>query len=113
MSSVASATRGHADLGLAAGAVDQAGGADDLAGMFGQRGEALARGEARGDDVLDHQHPRARRDREAAPQLEDAVLALDEDRLGAEPARGLVARHDAAERGRGDDVDLAERRAAP
>ena len=45
---------------------------------------------------------------EAAPQLEHAVLALDEDRLGAEPARRLVARHDAAERRRGDDVDRPE-----
>ena len=52
-----------------------------------------------------------RRDREAAPQLERAVLALDEDRLGAEPARRLVARHDAADRRRSDDVDRAERRA--
>ena len=47
--------------------------------------------------------------REPAAQLEDAALALDEDRLGAEPARGLVARNDAAERGRSDDVDRPER----
>src|SRR5208337_1686642 len=44
-----------------------------------------------------------------APQLEDAVLPLDEDRPGAEPARRLVARHDAADRGRSYDVDRSER----
>jgi hypothetical protein len=76
--------------------------------MLAKRSQALARGKAGGDDVLDHQHARARRDREAAPQLEHAVLALDEDRLGAEPARGLVARNDAADRRRGDDVDRPE-----
>ena len=84
-----------------------------VAGMLGDRGERLARGEAGGDDVLDHQHPRAGRNREAAPQLEDAVLALDEDRLGAEPARGLVARNDAPDRGRNDHVDRARTPRAP
>ena len=57
-------------LGLAARAVDQAGRADDLARMFGDRRQAFARRQAGGDDVLDHQHARARRDDEAAPQLE-------------------------------------------
>ena len=94
-----------ADVRLAARSVDEAGGADDRSRMLGQRGDRLARGEAGGDDVLDHQHARARSNRETAAQLEDAALALDEDRLGAEPARRLVARNDAAERGRSDDVD--------
>ena len=110
MSSVARAMRGDADVRLAARAVDEAGGADDRAGMLGDRRQAFARRQAGRDDVLDHQHPRARRDRKAAPQLEFAGLALDEYRLGAEPARRLVAGHDAAERRRDHDVDVAERR---
>lgn len=36
---------------------------------------------------------------EAAPKLKIAVDALDEDRLGAEPAGRLVTRHDAADGG--------------
>ena len=78
-------------------------------GCSRERLQAFARREARGDDVLDHQHACAGGDLEAAPEPEDAVLALDEDRLGAEPARRLVAGHDAADRGRGDDVDRPER----
>ena len=99
---------GHAEFGLAARAVDQAGRADDAAWMLGDRRQAFARRQAGGDDVLDHQHARAGRDGEAAPQREDAVLALDENRLGPEPARRLVAGHDAAERRRNDDVDFAK-----
>ena len=43
MSSVASATQRHADIGLAAGAVDQAGGADDLARMLGDAPQGISR----------------------------------------------------------------------
>ena len=42
---------------------------------------------------------------------ERAVLALDEDRLGAELARRLVARHDAADRRRDDDSRSAPKAA--
>ena len=111
MSSVASATRGTPISALPPERSIRQAAPTIRPGMLGERREALARREAGGDDVLDHQHPRARRNREAAPEPEDAVLALDEDRLGAEPARRLVARHDAADRGRSDDVDRAERRA--
>src|SRR6185437_10393998 len=83
-------------------------GADDAAGILAQRGQTFARRQAGGDDVLDHQHARALGDRKTAPELERPALALDENRFRAEPARRLVARHDAAERRRGDDVDLAE-----
>jgi hypothetical protein len=38
-----------------------------------------------------------------------SALAPDEDRLGAEPALGLVSRNDCTKRGRGDDVDRSER----
>ena len=41
--------------------------------------------------------------------LNDAALALDEDRLGAEPARGLIARNNAPERGGSDNIDRSER----
>jgi hypothetical protein len=77
--------------------------------MLSQSRQRLARGEAGSDDVLDHQHARAGSNRKTPAQLEHAVFPLDEDRLGAEPARGLVAGNDAAERGRGDDVDRAKR----
>jgi hypothetical protein len=40
--------------------------------------------------------------------LEHSVDALDENRLGAQPARRLIAGHDAAQSRRDDDVDLAE-----
>ena len=109
MLSVASATRLTPMSALPPGPVDQAGGADDFSRMLGQRGDRLARGEPSRDDVLDHQHARAGRNRESPAQLEDAVLALDEDRFGAEPARGLVAGNDAAERGRCDDVNRSKR----
>ena len=108
---------GHAHGRLAARAVDQAGGADEnrRVGRIGgqmrlQRFDGLARGEAGRHDVLDHEDTGARCDLEAAPQLELAVLALDEDRLGAEMPGGLVAGHDAADGGRDDDIDLAEGR---
>ncbi len=108
MSSVASATRFTPMSALPSDRSIRQAAPTILARMLGQRRERLARGEAGGDDVLDHQHARAGSNGEAAAQLEDAALPLDEDRLGAEPARGLVAGDDAAERGRGDDVDRAE-----
>ena len=79
-----------------------------LPGCCGERGEAFARRRpvVMMSSTISTRAPGA--NVEAAPQLEHAVLALDENRLRAEPARRLVARHDAAERRRGDDVDLAE-----
>mgnify|MGYP000976197690 CR=1 FL=1 len=85
-------------------------GADEFAGMRPKRIDAFARRQARGDDVFNHQHARAGRNLEAATQRELAVLALDEDRLGAQLPCGLVTGNDAANRRRDDDVDLAERR---
>ena len=108
MSSVASATRGTPMSALPPERSIRHAAPTIWPGCSAKRGQALARGQAGGDDVLDHQHALAGRDGEAAPELEDAVLALDEDRLGAEPARGLVARNDAADRRRGDDVDRPE-----
>ena len=49
-------------------------------------------------------------DGEAAPKPEHLLLALDEDRLGAERARRLVAWDDAADRRRDHEIDLAEAR---
>ena len=63
--------------------------------VAGDGGEAFARRQARGDDVLDHERPgRSGAMLKAAPQREDAVLALDEHGLGAEVPRRLVARDD-------------------
>jgi hypothetical protein len=60
-------------------------------------GDAFARGEPGGDDVLDHHDLVARLDAEAAAQLERAALALDVERRHAEMAGGLVAGDDAAD----------------
>ncbi len=109
-SRVARATIGHADIGAAAGAVDDAGGADHLAPGRLDRLDAFARGKAGGDDVLDHGHAGARRDAEGAAEFQHPALALDIDRGHAELAGGLVARNDAADRRRDHHIDRAHPR---
>ena len=97
----------HADIGLAAGAVDQAGAATTSAPSACDRRDGLADREPGGDDVLDDEDARAGGHLEAA-QAELALLALDPDGGNAEMAGGLVAGNDAADRRRDDQVDLAE-----
>jgi hypothetical protein len=70
----------HADIDLAARAVDDAGRGDHVAAGVLDRGDALARRQAGGDDVLDHHDLLAGLQVEAAAELEAAALALDIDR---------------------------------
>ena len=70
--------------------------------MRAERVDAFADREAGRDDVLDDDHLLARRDLEAAAELELAVDALGVDRGDAEVPGGLVAGDDAADGGRDD-----------
>src|SRR3546814_3862634 len=77
--------------------------------MRADRGEAFARRQPRGDDILDHHDARAGGNLEAAAQAELPLLAFDEHRVAAERPRGLIAGNDAADRRRDDEIDLPER----
>ena len=96
----------HADLGLAARAVDQAAGRHDLGAGLLDGGDAFARRDAGGDDVFHHQHLLALFQGEIAAQLELAVHPLDIHGGQAQLAAHFIARHDAAHRRRDDGGDL-------
>ncbi|MFM9168423.1 MAG: hypothetical protein ACKOQ9_08935, partial [Verrucomicrobiota bacterium] len=74
----------HAELGLAAGAVHQAGDADGLGAGGLEDVEALLRPAAAGHDVLGDEHALARTEGEVASHDEKVVLLLGEDEADAE-----------------------------
>src|SRR5262245_7903683 len=97
--------RGKRDVELrppVAAAIDDGGGADDLAAGGLRDLNRLARRSARGPHVLDHEHAIGFTDDESTPQRERAVLTFREQRTGAEGARHFMADDDAAECGRKD-----------
>ena len=71
------------------------------------RRDRLARRQAGGDDILDHQHLGPGLEREAAAELEDALGPLEEHRRTAQRAAHFMADDDPAHRRRDDDVDRA------
>ena len=101
-----------ADVGPAAGAVDEAGGADERARLP----PAMAATHSRDDrpvviDVLDHDDPRRRREC-AKPRRSSNTPPSRSTKIAwhAEMPRRLVARNDAADGRRDHDVDRAEPR---
>src|SRR3546814_15794091 len=91
-----------ADIGAAVRAIDDARRAQQLARMRADRGEAFARRQPRGDDILDHHDARAGGNLEAAAQAELPLLAFDEHPVAAERPRGIIAGSDAADTRRDD-----------
>src|SRR3569832_296563 len=92
----------HANLCLAAGAIDQTRGRNRLAAGGADRFQAFARRDAGRDDVFHHQHRLVLFKMEIAAELELAVDALDIHRRQTELAAHLIAWHDAANRRRHD-----------
>src|SRR5262245_18291039 len=70
-------------------------------------GDAFARRQAGGHDVLDHEDAGALVDGEAAPQAELALDPLEEDRCDPQLPRHLKADDDATHGGRGNQIDLS------
>src|SRR5690606_18142608 len=81
--------------------------ADHVPARILDRLDALAGGQARRDDVLDHRNLRSRPDREGPAELEGPALALDVDRGDAQVTGGLVAGNNAADGRRDADVDFS------